>query len=104
MSELRFVRVSHHGCEAVERHVLAMHRLRRYLECVTDRYDSESRVQMAMTSFTLLRALRELIAALDRRVPNADRAGESSIVRDSDALKARAMQRIGELEDSRRDR
>jgi hypothetical protein len=42
--------------------------------------------------------MRELIAALDRRVPQVQRAGEASIVRDAAALKARALKRIEELE------
>ena len=53
---------------------------------------------MAVTASALLRALRELIAALDRRVPQAHRASEVSISRDSAALKARATKRIEELE------
>ena len=44
------------------------------------------------------RELLELIAALDRRVPQAQRAGEASIARDAAALKARALKRIDELE------
>jgi len=53
---------------------------------------------MAMTSAILIHELRELIAALDRRVPQVERAGELSIARDAAALKARAMKRIEELE------
>jgi hypothetical protein len=45
-----------------------------------------------------VRELLELIAALDRRVPQAQRAGEASIARDAAALKARAVKRINELE------
>ena len=47
---------------------------------------------------TVVRELQELIAALDRRVPQVHRAGEVSIARDAAALKARALQRIEELE------
>jgi hypothetical protein len=46
----------------------------------------------------LVRELLELIAALDRRVPQVERAGEISIARDAAALKAKALARIGELE------
>jgi hypothetical protein len=53
---------------------------------------------MAMTSAQLIRALRELVAALDRRVPRVDRAGEAAIASDAAALRARAMERIEELE------
>ena len=53
---------------------------------------------MAMIRSHAVRALLELIAALDRRVPQAQRAGEASIARDAAALKARALNRINELE------
>lgn len=46
----------------------------------------------------LVQHLRELIAALDRRVPHVERAGEASIARDAAALKARALKRLEELE------
>jgi hypothetical protein len=45
-----------------------------------------------------VRELRELIAALDRRVPHMERAGEVSIARAAAALKSEALQRIQELE------
>jgi len=51
-----------------------------------------------MTSASVLRELRELIVALDRRVPQVHRAGEVSIARDAAALRARAVTRIEELE------
>jgi hypothetical protein len=44
-----------------------------------------------------IRHLLELIAALDRRVPHIQRAGEASIARDAAALKARALKRLEEL-------
>jgi hypothetical protein len=53
---------------------------------------------MAMTSPQLIRVLRELVAALDRRVPQVDRAGEAEIASDAAALRARALERIQELE------
>ena len=46
----------------------------------------------------VLRNLRELIVALDRRVPQANRASEASIARDAAVLKAGALQRIDEIE------
>ena len=64
--------------------------LRRHLERVTDRGRSTER--------EVVRRLLELIAALDRRVPQVQRAGEASIARDAAALKARALARIKELE------
>jgi hypothetical protein len=45
-----------------------------------------------------LRHLHELIAALDRRVPQVERIGEIEIVREGHALRERALQRIAELE------
>jgi hypothetical protein len=54
---------------------------------------------MAVTSRArLIRNLRELVAALDRRVPHVERSGEAMIVRDAEALKAKALKRILELE------
>jgi hypothetical protein len=45
-----------------------------------------------------VRELHELIAALDRRVPRMERAGEVSIARAAAALKSEALRRISELE------
>ena len=45
-----------------------------------------------------IRELHELIAALDRRVPQVERVGEMSIARAASALKAEALNRIEELE------
>lgn len=42
--------------------------------------------------------LRELIDALERRVPNIAREGELSIAAEAAALKARAIARLAELE------
>jgi len=46
----------------------------------------------------VVRDLLELITALDRRVPQIQRAGETAIARDAAALKARALKLIQELE------
>ena len=54
---------------------------------------------MALTRNELIRDLHELIAALDRRVPQVERAGKASIARDAAALKVKALKRIAELED-----
>ena len=53
---------------------------------------------MAMTPDSAVHELQELIAALDRRVPQVQRAGEVSIARQAAALKARALKRIEDLE------
>ena len=44
------------------------------------------------------RHLRELIAALDRRVPHVERHGEVEIARAATALKKKALQRLAKLE------
>lgn len=45
-----------------------------------------------------IRHLRELIAALDRRVPQIERVGEVKIARDAAALRDKALKRIAALE------
>ncbi len=45
-----------------------------------------------------IRELGELVAALDRRVPQVHAAGEASIARAAAALRAVALSRIEELE------
>jgi hypothetical protein len=50
----------------------------------------------------LVRELRELVAALDRRVPQVQRAGEVAIAQDAASLRAQAMKRLAELEDEGR--
>ena len=47
---------------------------------------------------TQIRHLRELIAALDRRLPRIERVGEAAIARDAAALKAKALARLAELQ------
>ena len=49
---------------------------------------------------TLVHDLRELLAALDRRVPHLERAGEREIARDAQALRRAALERIMQLEQS----
>ena len=44
------------------------------------------------------RHLRELIAALDRRLPQVERSGELAIARDAAKLRAKALERIEQLE------
>ena len=52
---------------------------------------------MAVNAEELKRELEELIAALDRRVPRVERAGEAAIARDAAALRAKAFERLAEL-------
>ena len=46
----------------------------------------------------IVRQLTELVAALDRRVPHVERAGEVSIARAAAQLRADALKRVEELE------
>jgi hypothetical protein len=52
---------------------------------------------MAVNTGELARELEELIAALDRRVPRVEQAGEAAIAREAAALRARAVDRLEEL-------
>ena len=54
---------------------------------------------MAVTTTDLARELQELIAALDRRVPRVEQAGEAGIARDAAALRAKAVKRLKELDE-----
>jgi hypothetical protein len=45
-----------------------------------------------------IRHVRELIAALDKRLPHIERAGEADIARDAAALKKKALERLAELQ------
>jgi hypothetical protein len=47
---------------------------------------------------TLIRRLRELIDALERRVPHLEAEGEIRIAQEAAALKQNALERIAELE------
>lgn len=53
---------------------------------------------MALRGTGIRRELRELIDALDRRVPMVERPAEASIARDAAALREQALQRLAELE------
>ena len=55
------------------------------------------------SSETLVAHLRELVDAIDRRVPHLEREGETRIVADAAELRARAVARIAALE-ARKDR
>jgi hypothetical protein len=47
-----------------------------------------------------VRHLRQLIDALNRRVPHIERAGEAQIARDAADLMGKALERLKELEES----
>ena len=59
---------------------------------------STSRPLVSIIERTVLEDLRELVDALDRRVPHLDRQGERDIARDAAGLRAEAMKRIQEIE------
>jgi hypothetical protein len=50
----------------------------------------------------MIRHLRQLVEALDRRVPHIERSGEAAIARDAAVLRERALKRIAELESQRK--
>ena len=52
---------------------------------------------MRVNAGELARELEELIAALDRRVPRVEQAGEAAIARDAAALRAKAFDRLSKL-------
>lgn len=52
---------------------------------------------MAPVSPELVLELEELIAALDRRVPRVEQAGEAAIAREAATLRAKAVKRLEEL-------
>lgn len=54
---------------------------------------------MTVTAKDLAHELHELIAALDRRVPRVEQAGEDAIARDAAALREKAVQRLRELDE-----
>lgn len=51
-----------------------------------------------MNDADTIRLLHELIDALNRRLPHVERAGEEAIAHDAAALKAKALERIAEIE------
>jgi hypothetical protein len=87
--------------ESRRQQLLALHGLRRRLEPRAQPACSRWSKQMAMTMtpHELACELRELIDALDRRVPRVERAGEASIARDAAELRAKAVRRLRELRD-----
>jgi hypothetical protein len=75
---------------------LAVQPMRRDLErCSKGRV--QRRRSMALSANELESVLEELIAALDRRVPRVEQAGEAGIARDAAALRAKAVKRLTEL-------
>jgi hypothetical protein len=59
---------------------------------------TDSTTSVAINRARIVRELHELIAALDRRVPQVNRMGEVAIALAAAALRAAARKRIEELE------
>jgi len=84
------------GEESGRRQLLALHEMRRGLE---RRPAEDAAVSgVALTHNTRVCELHELIAALDRRMPREERAGEMAIATAAAALKLRALEQIAELQ------
>jgi len=90
----------HHEQGGRLRFVLAVRWLRTDLEPLTAGAATPRLVAVTAQSGTLAEDLRELIAALDRRVPHLERKGELAIARDAAELKAAAIKRLAEIERS----
>ena len=58
---------------------------------------TDMRLSNVSRSTRILAALRELIGAIDRRVPQTERPGEKRIARDAQRLRRAAMAQIEEL-------
>jgi hypothetical protein len=69
------------------------------VECVPSRRPAFRSESVAVSPSELARELHELIAALDRRLPRVEQAGEAAIARDAAALRERAVKRLRELDE-----
>ena len=98
MSGLPIVVDRHDGEDPRRRQLLAVHELRRGLEQFAASCTAVWRALVTLMQSELIRELQELIAALDRRLPQLSRAGEAAIARDAAALKDEALKRLTELE------
>lgn len=76
---------------------MALHELRRRVEQLAQPRPTLWRQALAVKTVELERELHELIAALDRRVPRVEHAGEAAIARDAAALRDKAVRRLAEL-------
>ena len=86
--------------------LLALLRMRRNLESRSSNHPASVPVAMTIAHTIAtpsdrartIRELQELVAALDRRVPQVERAGEVSIALAAGELKTEALKRIEELQ------
>ena len=76
-------------------HLLALRRLRGSVERgATTGHHAKRIAAMALNQSELAETLQELIDALDRRRPQAERAREAAIARDAAALRAAAVRQL----------
>lgn len=80
--------------------VLAVRPVWRGLERLTPGRSENRRAPLAVSAAELARDLEELIAALDRRLPGVAEACEIGIARDAAVLRAHAVTRLEELNQS----
>jgi hypothetical protein len=92
----------HRRPEPGRQRLLALRALRRSVERVAPRGAAVRAVVVAVAKRDLIRELQELIAALDRRVPRVEQAGEATIAREAAALREKAVRRLRELEERTR--
>jgi hypothetical protein len=98
MSDVPIIVHCHHGKESRCRELLAVQQLWRGMERCAAGHAAARDAAMAVRRAQVVRELRELIEALERRMPQIERAAEASIARDAAALKTKALNRIAELE------
>jgi hypothetical protein len=58
----------------------------------------EAQADAEIARKNLIADLRELVRALDQRVPHMERAGEAKIAREAGSLRDKALKRIAQLE------
>jgi hypothetical protein len=71
--------------------------MRRDLERLSTGGPREPSPYVAVSAHVLTRELEELIAALDRRVPRIEQAGEATIARDAAAPRTKGVNRLADL-------
>lgn len=102
MSSLPVLGDYHLRQEPGRQRLLALRALRRSVERVAPRGAAFRAFVVAVVKRDLIRELQELIAALDRRVPRVEQAGEAAIAREAAALREKAVRRLRELEERTR--
>jgi hypothetical protein len=83
--------------ESGRRQLLAVYQLWRGVERLAPRRRAQGSARVEVVDRDLVHGLRELIAALDRRVPRGEEAAEATIARDAAVLRAKAVHRLAEL-------